>query len=729
LVLSSVLISLLGLELLLRLALPYDLARKKEAETYFEMMYVDKNGYRQLKPNKKSRLTGIRGIDFTVSINSKGFRGRDFEYKKISEIGSIDLPIDKANNVNEAGITILNLNKKVTFDGFIRKLEVVIPKNGFKKSHIRFKVFKLSGRNFKEVGSSKLFKLQPGLHKLNIDNGIKVYKDNIIGMYVVGTTPAINKLKGRSKSYYIIGEKKQFSLDIMKSIPKSEKYAFAVSIQNNLSNNKTFLFVGDSFTFGYGVDNEHTFPYILNQSLQSQGINVINAGVTGWGGAEQKDFIKNKAGTYNPDIIFHSFYLNDIIDAYNNNLGKKDYVESYYKKKKIIEDYINEYDSNLVKADYFLNKNTYTYPFLLSWYKNIINKIDSYNYRTLGKTDNPEFVINNVGNKGITIIDLEKKININNKIYKYEVFSLVKTDITLKIWRKEKNGYVLIAKSKPKSIGYGRTRISLDEPILLKKGDFVGFYSSYSSLSNEKPIGQTRDVYNVGDVDFISNDIAKINTGKSGGYSLKIFMGKDIIKKDRSEIDKKDRSEIDKKEQSEIDKQGQSEIDKQVNIYSSAKNNKIHNKIVSEFMNNINNFDCQNHNNELLSFYCKKYNKKQKFIFDLAIDHILEMSKNSKDLDANFISFYLTPIYEFYENKVYNNEIDLSHPYRYLNKKLKQHGIKIYDIHLRSKNEKTFYIPDSHYNENGYQATAMKILDIIKKENLTLKNFSQYIKS
>jgi hypothetical protein len=146
-------------------------------------------------------------------------------------------------------------------------------------------------------------------------------------------------------------------------------------------------------------------------------------------------------------------------------------------------------------------------------------------------------------------------------------------------------------------------------------------------------------------------------------------------------------------------------------------------------MNNINNFDCQNHNNELLSFYCKKYNKKQKFIFDLAIDHILEMSKNSKDLDANFISFYLTPIYEFYENKVYNNEIDLSHPYRYLNKKLKQHGIKIYDIHLRSKNEKTFYIPDSHYNENGYQATAMKILDIIKKENLTLKNFSQYIKS
>ena len=330
--------------------------------------------------------------------------------------------------------------------------------------------------------------------------------------------------------------------------------------------------------------------------------------------------------------------------------------------------------------------------------------IDSYNYNTLGGTQNPEFSINDVGNKGITIIDLVKTINFDSKIYKYEVFSLIDTKVVLKIWRKEKNGYHVITKSKPKSISYGRTRISLDVPIEVQKGDIVGFYTSNSSLSNEKPLGKSYDIFDKGDVDFISNNKAKSNTGNSGGYSLKIFMDKNFEKSYRSKTEKIEKMNI------------------------GVKNNKILKKFdstsfVTEFIKSINDFNCKNHNNELLSFYCKKYNKKQEFIFDLAINHIIEMSKNSKTLNANFIAFYLTPIYEFYAKDVKNKDIDLSRPYRYLNQKLEQHGIKIYDIHLRSKNDEIFYIPDSHYNENGYKAVAMKILDITRKENIILKKF------
>ena len=249
----SFFISLIGLELSLRFFLPYDIARKKEAEAYFEMMYIDNNGHRQLKPSKTSRLVGIRGIDFTVKVNSDGLR--DFELKKNGKIGSIESPINKANNVSEAGITFLNLNNKIDFDGFVRKLEVIIPRNGFKKANLKLKVFRRSKgifnssvNHFKEIGSSELFKLQPGFHKLKIDNNIKVNRGDIIGMYVEGTTPALKNISEKSKSYYVLGEKNQFSLDVMKSIPRSESYAFTISIENklsvanNLSNKKSKTF-------------------------------------------------------------------------------------------------------------------------------------------------------------------------------------------------------------------------------------------------------------------------------------------------------------------------------------------------------------------------------------------------------------------------------------------------------------------------------------------------------
>ena len=85
-------------------------------------------------------------------------------------IGSIDSPINKANNVPEPrDITILNLNKKINIDGLIKKFEVIIPKNGFKKANLKLKVFRRSKsifnssvNHFKEIGSSELLNYNQG---------------------------------------------------------------------------------------------------------------------------------------------------------------------------------------------------------------------------------------------------------------------------------------------------------------------------------------------------------------------------------------------------------------------------------------------------------------------------------------------------------------------------------------------------------------------------------------
>ena len=538
--LFSIGLSVVFIEFLLRVTLPYDVSRSKEAESYFESMLVDKDGHRQLKPSKATRLTGMKGIDFKVSTNSNGFRGAEL-------------------------------------------------------------------------------------------------------------------------------------------------------VKN--SSNKKIIFVGDSFTFGYGVDNDQTYPYHISKPLEKLGYDVINAGVSGWGGAEQLKFISSKAKKYSPSVIVHGFYLNDISDAYNNSIGKKDYVESYYKKKKIVENYIEDYGSIIMKAKYFLKKNTYFYPFAHDWYQKAIDVIDSNKYLTLGSTNNPDFTINNVGDKGITLIDLVKEINEDNIIYEYEVFSILDSNVSLKIWRKNKEGYIQVAQSKLKPIEHGKTRIKLNNPIKVKKGDIVGFYTSNSSLTNEIPLGKSYDVYDFGNVNFISNLTAKTYSGRSGGYSLKIFMNKVNTEPNKN-----------------------FDFDLKKIIISEA--NKKQQLTHEAYIKNINNFKCDKQNKDLISFYCKNYTDQQKYKFDIAIDHIVNMYEKSKELNSKFVVIYLTPIYEFYGKQINNKDIDLKQPYWYLSKKLKQKGINIYDMKLRSKDNKIFFIPDSHYNKNGYKAISNKLLDILLQKNL-----------
>ena len=76
------------------------------------------------------------------------------------------------------------------------------------------------------------------------------------------------------------------------------------------------LLLGDSFTFGYGVEYEQTFGNRLEQNLSEAGISniVINAGVTGWGTLQALLFARDSLDWIKPDIIILTFCENDQID-------------------------------------------------------------------------------------------------------------------------------------------------------------------------------------------------------------------------------------------------------------------------------------------------------------------------------------------------------------------------------------------------------------------------------
>ena len=76
------------------------------------------------------------------------------------------------------------------------------------------------------------------------------------------------------------------------------------------------LSLGDSHTQGYEVRQAFTFSSVLERYLAGRGLKaeVLNAGVSGFGNAEELAFLENEGYKYHPDAVVLGFYANDYED-------------------------------------------------------------------------------------------------------------------------------------------------------------------------------------------------------------------------------------------------------------------------------------------------------------------------------------------------------------------------------------------------------------------------------
>jgi len=74
------------------------------------------------------------------------------------------------------------------------------------------------------------------------------------------------------------------------------------------------MIVGDSFVYGLGVENEEAFPQVLEQLEPS--LQVINAGVPAYSGAEELVQLREEIGIWKPDIVIVAYFWNDLFGAY-----------------------------------------------------------------------------------------------------------------------------------------------------------------------------------------------------------------------------------------------------------------------------------------------------------------------------------------------------------------------------------------------------------------------------
>ncbi len=121
------------------------------------------------------------------------------------------------------------------------------------------------------------------------------------------------------------------------------------------NNTIRIIALGDSFTYGYGVEVNESWPKLLektlNISLTNFSVEVLNMGVPGYNIFEQIEFFRMKGLKYDPDIVIFTFQSNDIINSSNVN-------EKYEELKELLQNKKLEVPKN-VSTEGFLFKLSY----------------------------------------------------------------------------------------------------------------------------------------------------------------------------------------------------------------------------------------------------------------------------------------------------------------------------------------------------------------------------------
>lgn len=128
------------------------------------------------------------------------------------------------------------------------------------------------------------------------------------------------------------------------------------------------LALGDSHTAGYEVAQTESFAAVLEQLYDetNQSVEVINAGISGFGTAEQLVFLENEGLKYHPDIVVLAFYANDFEDNVKSGIfSLRDDELNLEKTTHLPGVRIQNvmYDVGLIR---WLSENSYFYSFMFN---------------------------------------------------------------------------------------------------------------------------------------------------------------------------------------------------------------------------------------------------------------------------------------------------------------------------------------------------------------------------
>ena len=161
---------------------------------------------------------------------------------------------------------------------------------------------------------------------------VKMEKVRSDGIFFMGTDEEFPVIKENNKIKSLIPNSKfTVSHYEYKNIARTDDYGGRIT-QNSGQEDIT-IFLGDSFTFGVGVEDEETFVNLLSKDSKKH--RNINLGVPGGAITNQLDILEMRHKELgNPKLyVFTVFLGNDLVDIYSLNMNQQpnsDLISSNY---------------------------------------------------------------------------------------------------------------------------------------------------------------------------------------------------------------------------------------------------------------------------------------------------------------------------------------------------------------------------------------------------------------
>jgi len=132
--------------------------------------------------------------------------------------------------------------------------------------------------------------------------------------------------------------------------------------------NNTFRFValGDSITFGQGVNLSYSFPKVLESLLNSNSnkdtskYEILNLGIPGFNTKEEVNFLEYKGLKYKPNSVIITYVCDDIEDSFLRDSLINATINDYIAKNNI-KSTSNLSKQDLILIDYFISIRRFDY--------------------------------------------------------------------------------------------------------------------------------------------------------------------------------------------------------------------------------------------------------------------------------------------------------------------------------------------------------------------------------
>jgi len=111
----------------------------------------------------------------------------------------------------------------------------------------------------------------------------------------------------------------------------------------HLTNATRVLLLGDSFTFGYGLDREHIFAARVEGLLEEQTGRehiVINSGTGGWGTLQEVAYARDHFDVFDPDVVVLTYCDNDVQDDITFRHGMSGGLLPNFPGKRFLRDHL-----------------------------------------------------------------------------------------------------------------------------------------------------------------------------------------------------------------------------------------------------------------------------------------------------------------------------------------------------------------------------------------------------